>query len=852
MTGPARAERPPLAAQWLWTLGTQSTTYLVTALLIVAARVLGSEEFGHWSFAFALTLLLTPLTDLGASVYAGVIIARDGHRRAELVDNVLGLRLAAAPAYTALCAGAAALLLGRADVALLAALLAVDNAARGAATTFHVAFRAHGVFALETWATIAERGAIVALGGLALAAHPTFLAFTAAALLGRLAGLAVSAAVYARRFEAPRPRFVLRVWRELVRRGSPLGLRATFSALGAHVDRVALGTFRPAMEVGWYGAAYQPFRGLGILPEVLANPMAPAVARAYGDRGLAAALPLFHRTLRYLVVAALPAVVGVSLLARPIIHLLYGDEYLPAAPALRLLIWTALLAFAQHTACVFLDNVDRRGFTVWAYALSLGLAVALELLLIPRFGYLGAAAAMLASAVVSCALLFGYLAREGLGPPVGRVALGPGAAALAAAAILWPAGDSVTAAVPLGAAALAAYALLLRATGAWGADDTARLRSAWAGLARRPKGARAATALLALLLALSSLVILPPALSHGASSPPPAPAAAPSPPAAPPGTFAIPANTWVPLHAGRGPGGRGWFQASFDTTAGEVIVFGGSGDTYLSDTWAYGLDINAWRLLRGHPDLAGPCRRDNHNVLYDPGGRRHWLFNGIAYDNLQPGCAGAVTRSGVWTYDRAANRWTRETVAGEHSLIAPGMAYNPDDRSFLEFGGSRENPTNATSRFDIAARAWTRLSPAGALPAPRINIEGGLVYDRASRVFVLFGGSDAKSDTWLFDPATRTWRDVTPAGPPPGRELHAMAYDEANGVVILAGGRGADGAVLSDTWVWSTPARAWRRLAAPGLPPVYHHSAVYHPGRRVVLLIPGLGLGDVYVLRHAP
>lgn len=325
-----------------------------------------------------------------------------------------------------------------------------------------------------------------------------------------------------------------------------------------------------------------------------------------------------------------------------------------------------------------------------------------------------------------------------------------------------------------------------------------------------------------------------------------------------PGTSGIPANTWVAMNAPRGPGGRGWIQVSFDTVSREVILFGGSGETYQSDTWAYKMEINTWQLLRDHPDKSGPCRRDNLNLVYDAAGRKHWLFNGIAYDNLQPGCAGPETRNGTWTYDRVTNAWTRVTAAGEKTATrtAPALAYNPDDGSVLQFGGVSVNTTNDTLRFAIGSRAWTRLAPAGAVPPARTNVEGALVYDRASKVFVLFGGSGPKNDTWLFDPRTTTWRNVTPAVSPPARELHAMAYDEANRVVILTGGRGKDAAgnsvIYDDTWAYSTATNTWKKLTVSGLPKLYHHSAVYNPAQQAVMLISGLGNGDVRVLRYQP
>src|SRR5919106_3774181 len=107
--------------------------------------------------------------------------------------------------------------------------------------------------------------------------------------------------------------------------------------------------------------------------------------------------------------------------------------------------------------------------------------------------------------------------------------------------------------------------------------------------------------------------------------------------------LSIPTNTWVTVKTtGDGsvsqygsaglPRPRGWQQASFDLETREVVIFGGSSSTYMSDTWTFNLNEKVWHIRRPHPDLTGPCRRDMHNLVYDPVGRVHWLFNGIAYD----------------------------------------------------------------------------------------------------------------------------------------------------------------------------------------------------------------------------
>ena len=64
--------------------------------------------------------------------------------------------------------------------------------------------------------------------------------------------------------------------------------------------------------------------------------------------------------------------------------------------------------------------------------------------------------------------------------------------------------------------------------------------------------------------------------------------------------------------------------------------------------------------------------------------------------------------------------------------------------------------------------------------------------------FGLAGVSSAAQASSATAPA---WTRQTPASSPPGRFQTAMAYDTANGTVVMFGGYGTSGE-LDDTWTW--------------------------------------------------
>ncbi len=116
-----------------------------------------------------------------------------------------------------------------------------------------------------------------------------------------------------------------------------------------------------------------------------------------------------------------------------------------------------------------------------------------------------------------------------------------------------------------------------------------------------------------------------------------------------------------------------------------------------------------------------------------------------------------------------------------------------------------------------------------AAAAPAYRIENAMVYDAVARRHVMFGGYDSRvepgtstrfNDIWEYDGATRTWYNVTPAGgaKPAGRSGHTLGFDPVRRVVVLFGGWNQTSGYLNDTWEWNCATRTWRQITAAASP----------------------------------
>jgi O-antigen/teichoic acid export membrane protein len=248
-----------------------------------------------------------------------------------------------------------------------------------------------------------------------------------------------------------------------VRASLPFGVIGFTLGLSYRFDSVLLNLFRGDAETGFYSAAYNLVFSAAVLSNALNTALYPSLSRQLArDRQLGS--EVVQRTLKYLLILSLPIAVGGSLLSADLVRLLFTDSFLASAPALQILIWAVPLMFvSEFLGYLALVTGDERR-VARALLASTAFGVALNLVLVPRLGFMAAAATTVATEAVlvgqyvwSMRPLMRSLAWQ---PTLGRPLL---ATALMGAVLIWIPALPVLVSVPIGALV---YGCALLATGA--------------------------------------------------------------------------------------------------------------------------------------------------------------------------------------------------------------------------------------------------------------------------------------------------------------------------------------------------------------------------------------------------
>jgi hypothetical protein len=207
---------------------------------------------------------------------------------------------------------------------------------------------------------------------------------------------------------------------------------------------------------------------------------------------------------------------------------------------------------------------------------------------------------------------------------------------------------------------------------------------------------------------------------------------------------------WTPVNPPQSPPGRVGAMGAFNAARGQLVVFGGLGDSgLLSDTWTW--DGNNW--TEQHPANSPPARFSG-SMAYDVATQQVVLFGGTVYNTQY--------FNDTWTWN--GNDWIEQHPANVPPVRGyTSMAYDPRSSSVILFGGC-----------------------------------------------ITCFGAPTDSDTWSWDGAN--WIQLEPGNIPIGRAAQAMVDGNGSSPVLMFGGRQAGGVSydsgtphLNDLWAFAPP-----------------------------------------------
>jgi O-antigen/teichoic acid export membrane protein len=392
----ARARKSVLVQNAAWLFAGQGLSFVVQGVyFVVLARLLGTTQYGLLAGAIALVGIVSQYSSLGSGLLFLRYVSADHTRFRLYWGNVLlSLLLLSALLIVGLRLSGR-WLVGASSVPLLLPIAISDclfqQLSSCAAQVFQT-FEKMKFSAMLSLISSVSR-CIIAVGMLAILGRATAWQWALASLAVTSISACVAFGIVTRFFGLPlfSPSLLVKRAAE----GLVFAVSGSTTAVYNDIDKVVLSHFGMTQANGIYAMAYRVVN-IGTMP--ITSIVGAAFPRFFreGVKGIAALVPMARALLRRTVVLGVLVSVGMFLCA-PIIPHLIGKSYAESVSALR---WLCLIPFFR---CFHLSAGDaiagagHQKFRLISQSIAALGNLLLNLYLVPRYSWLGAAWASLAT-----------------------------------------------------------------------------------------------------------------------------------------------------------------------------------------------------------------------------------------------------------------------------------------------------------------------------------------------------------------------------------------------------------------------------------------------------------------------
>ena len=382
-----------------WLVGGKIVNMILQFFVSLAtARYLGAENFGDINYVAAYVSFFSSIASLGLAVIVIKEISLGREDENVVIWTGIWMRLATA-ILSSIAVVAVVSISNRNDptirlIAILESLAIVFSAIDTFMYWFQGKLLAKYVSIASTLAYLGK-----SIYNIYLLAHNSDIVWFAFATSVDTILLALFLFLFYVRLNGFQPAFSWSIGKSLMKQSYHYMISGLIAVVYSQVDRIMLKSMLSSTSVGLYSAALTIAAMWSIIPSAIIQSVSPVLYQKAEDE-----YPLFLKRLRqsYALIWALNILwsLGISVFSYWVVYLLYGTDFLGAQIPLIIVVWYTGISAIGNLTQVYLAIHGLNKYINYFAVAGLITDVVLNLLLIPRWGAVGAAIATLVTYVV--------------------------------------------------------------------------------------------------------------------------------------------------------------------------------------------------------------------------------------------------------------------------------------------------------------------------------------------------------------------------------------------------------------------------------------------------------------------
>lgn len=356
---------------------------------ILVARYLKPEQYGLYNYSLAIIIILSGFADLGLNQIVVRELVKEPHNEEEIVSTTFFLKLASG----FLCVGLAfviALMSGGDNTTLSLTLILSIRLFFKPTEAIDFAFQSKILSKYATWSR--NIACLVAAFAIAAAVF-TKQSILAISLLSNLEFGVSSILIFGFYMSAGQrikfSAFSQRRVRLLLQDSWPLILSGVAIVIYMRIDQIMIKWISGDVELGIYSAAVRLTEALYLIPTAIVGSILPKITQSYNENKKS-----FYNDIQGLYttisIISYTSIITVFIFASPIVSAVFGSDYTNSVAVLRVLVWAVVfvnLGIVQQSFMVVMNWTSIYMKIVFLASL---MNIALNYLLIPRYGAVGA------------------------------------------------------------------------------------------------------------------------------------------------------------------------------------------------------------------------------------------------------------------------------------------------------------------------------------------------------------------------------------------------------------------------------------------------------------------------------
>lgn len=399
------------------------TMFASLVLVVFIARFLGDAEYGKLSFSQSFTSILVIFADCGLNVMSIREISKNKELAGKYLTNTLVIKLILAViTFVFICVIIEYMNYPK-DTVVLVILIGISAIVNTFSQYLRSIFKAFEKIEYEALLNSLYTLILVSTSLLLLYKGFGLIEIAYVYVISELINFLLSLVVVVKKFTRPTYIIDFNFWKFLIKESLPFSMTMFVGIIYLRIDTVMLSMMKGDAVVGWYNAACTIMYSLLFIPNIAILSIFPLMSKC--NRNPDDLKIIIEKSAKYLLIISLVITMVIFILSDEIIYTIYGEMFTNSSIVLKILCIYLPLRFINNVTGYTLASINKEPYHAFGGLIGACTNILLNLLLIPKYSFVGAAVATVITEVILFTVYNNFVARFFNKIPVKKLYLKP-------------------------------------------------------------------------------------------------------------------------------------------------------------------------------------------------------------------------------------------------------------------------------------------------------------------------------------------------------------------------------------------------------------------------------------------